>query len=81
MVRVGSWCQGILKIGDGVTIERWQWRPEGSANTERGGWKRVVRTGSDVLPCDITFSTKGLEDKKNVQSGHLLGEVVENFGW
>ena len=25
VVRVGGWCQGILKVGNDVTIERWQW--------------------------------------------------------
>lgn len=26
VVRVGGWCQGILKVGNNVTIERWQWK-------------------------------------------------------
>ena len=25
VIRVGGWCQGILKVGNDVTIERWQW--------------------------------------------------------
>lgn len=25
VVRVGGWCQGILKVGDDITTERWQW--------------------------------------------------------
>lgn len=25
VVRVGGWCQGILKVGNDLTIERWQW--------------------------------------------------------
>ena len=27
IVKVGGWCQGIMKIGDKVTIERWQREP------------------------------------------------------
>ena len=25
VVRVGGWCQGILKVGNDLTVERWQW--------------------------------------------------------
>lgn len=29
VVRVGGWCQGLLKIGNDVTLERWKWVPKG----------------------------------------------------
>lgn len=30
VVRVGGWCQGILKVGNDITIERWHWIPSSS---------------------------------------------------
>lgn len=40
VVRVGGWCQGILKIGDEITLERWKWVPGKS-----GTMDRVAMTG------------------------------------
>ncbi|KAI5782670.1 hypothetical protein EDC01DRAFT_221973 [Geopyxis carbonaria] len=46
VVRVGGWCQGIVKVGGDTTVERWM----------RGAdvrWKRVARVGKEVVPCGV----------------------------
>lgn len=63
-VKIGGWCQGIMKIGDDLTVERWQRKPkemnsdeaetEGSDREERtrNDWIRTFRIGKEVLPCE-----------------------------
>ncbi|KAI9732598.1 MAG: hypothetical protein M1834_003934 [Cirrosporium novae-zelandiae] len=49
IVRVGQWCQGILKVGSDVTVERWSW-------TDSAHWEKLVKIGDNPLPCEATFS-------------------------
>lgn len=72
VVRVGSWCQGILKVGDKLTIERWQWI--------NSGWYRTLRIGDGVLPCGATFIDRTFVEDNTLQSSDLWN-VVENFCW
>lgn len=45
VVRVGRLCQGLLRSGDEVVAERWEWN-------EKGGWSRTYLIGQDgALPC------------------------------
>ena len=84
VVRVGDWCQGILKVGDAVTVERWQWTPAAtghSASTSEGSWKRVARLGNGSLPCAVTFKTEELEVGKRIAAEALEWEVVELYRW
>jgi hypothetical protein len=46
VVRVGQFCQGVLRIGDEFAAERWEWTPQ-------AGWKRVFATGGLNMPCDV----------------------------
>ena len=67
VIKVGGWCQGIMKKGDALTVERWQYRP-GSLSEEdqkswawnrvgepedrtRNEWLLNFRAGQGVLPC------------------------------
>lgn len=43
VIRVGAWCQGLLKAEGEVTAERW-------ALTE-GQWQQTFRIGGGMLPC------------------------------
>ena len=45
IVWIGQFCQGILRIGEHVTAERWEF------DGEKGEWVRVYREGSGCLPC------------------------------
>ncbi|KAH0542852.1 hypothetical protein FGG08_002807 [Glutinoglossum americanum] len=65
IVRVGQWCQGILKVGAVTSVERWHWAPRSSdtstaskgeqSNGSGGDWERVVKTGGAYIPCSLTF--------------------------
>ena len=82
--RVGDWCQGILKVGDAVTVERWQWTPATTGHIARfsnGSWKRIARLGNGSLPCAVTFDTEDLEEGKRIAAEALEWEVVELYHW
>ena len=66
-VKIGGWCQAILKVNDDLTIERWERRPvkssDGSASTDealqertRNDWVRTFRLGKGTLPCEFMCS-------------------------
>lgn len=43
VVRIGDWCQGILRQGEDVTVERWRKA------------RSVFRTGKGRLPCESAY--------------------------
>ena len=48
IVRVGWWCQGILRTANGeVTAERWSRKPNNAL------WERVHRVGKETLACGV----------------------------
>lgn len=51
IVLVGQFCQGILRVGEAVTAERWEWRPE-------RGWALSERFGQDTLPIEALVGGK-----------------------
>lgn len=67
-VKVGGWCQAILKVEDALTIERWEWKPAAStegedlAENDKAGkrtpndWVRTFRFGEGTLPCEYMCS-------------------------
>lgn len=74
VVRVGGWCQGLMKVAGQVTAERW-------AKGRAGKWERVVRIGAGLLPCMVACMDR---DESGVPRGGRywrqacgLGFVVE----
>lgn len=67
-VKVGGWCQAILKVKDALTIERWERKPAASNENEaldeeskhetrtRNDWVRTFRFGKGILPCKYMCS-------------------------
>ena len=65
-VKIGGWCQGILKVNEKLTVERWERQSDSSgsrlqmeANEDiitrkrtRNGWIRTFRSGTATLPCE-----------------------------
>jgi Protein HRI1 len=43
-IRLGQFCQGLLREGDRITVERWEW-------TEAAGWWLCFKVGDGTLPC------------------------------
>ena len=81
-IRVGGWCQGILKEGNDLTIERWRWASqENDPHQGPGYWKRIVRIGDGEMPSPTLFKAIGDNADTATVSGELKWEVVENHRW
>lgn len=67
-IKIGGWCEGILKVEDELTIERWEWRATNrvsdvassdasvEAERTRNDWIRTFKIGNGMLPCKIMCS-------------------------
>ncbi|KAL2111087.1 hypothetical protein VUR80DRAFT_288 [Thermomyces stellatus] len=64
VVRVGQFCQGILRVGEAVTVERWEWRLE-------SGWTLSKKFGEEELPVEAL-----LRDAERL----VVGGIIENGG-
>ncbi|OLN90027.1 hypothetical protein CCHL11_07207 [Colletotrichum chlorophyti] len=72
VVWLGRFCQGISRVGEEVTAERWEWR-------EDEGWKRTVRIGDGQLPCEVLLKTGArLSVGAHVKHGDSVWDVVES---
>ncbi|KAI0701559.1 hypothetical protein C8T65DRAFT_579536 [Cerioporus squamosus] len=60
--RVGQYCQGIVRDGKGVSVQRWSW-------ADGEGWKKVAQIGDASMACDTTWR----EDLKEGDSVHRDG--------
>ncbi|KAL0640407.1 hypothetical protein Q9L58_000374 [Maublancomyces gigas] len=63
IVRVGNYCQGIMKVKGEVTCERW--------TLDQGAeeWRRIFRTGNGVLPCQVACIDHSVQAKDEMQGG------------
>lgn len=67
-VKIGGWCQAIMKVKDDLTIERWERRPVGQDKDDlpveegqlgrrtQNDWVRTFRFGNERLPCEYMCS-------------------------
>jgi len=46
VVRLGHLCQGVMRVGDDFTHQRWEW-------THEDGWRQTCVSGKLAMPCDI----------------------------
>ena len=79
IVRVGGWCQGMIKINDDTTIERWRWT-DGDGGI-LSGWEQIVRIGSGSLPCRVLWEKEDMNVGDETLSGGVKWEVVEKEVW
>lgn len=70
VVRIGQFCQGMLRIGDKVALERWQWK-------ESNGWKRIARIGDLWLPCGPILEGERLRLGGELKFGDYVWKVFE----
>ena len=92
VVRVGGWCQGMLRGKEEVTVERWRctglrnihgWS-DGSVPEERveeEGWQRIARLGDGEMPCNATFKVQGLQEGGKLKARDVEWQVTEVFTW
>ncbi|KAL5501420.1 hypothetical protein ACEPAH_8680 [Sanghuangporus vaninii] len=50
LIRVGGWCQGVLRDTNGFTAERWKLSGD-SADSNTKTWVPVFRSGQGNIPC------------------------------
>ena len=83
VVRVGQYCQGILKIGDKVAVERWEFvnkKDDANGEVVGGDWTRTVLLGDAMLPCNVTFKPGNVQEGSKIFHGNyewLVNEVRE----
>lgn len=68
MVVLGRHCQALVRTEEGVSAERWEYE---------GGWKRVVRTGEEVLCEDVLRKLPGLSVGQRHEVAGRAWDVVE----
>jgi hypothetical protein len=72
VVLLGQYCQGILREGDDLTIERWQW------DSSAGEWKKHFKIGDGVLACSAAIQhAHELEKDTDILLGLQAWTVVE----
>lgn len=73
VIKIGGWCQGVLKRDGQLTVERWELRPKDGNETSqsqenqmaestrtRNDWIMVFKVGDEVLACkDVCANTEG----------------------
>lgn len=70
VVRVGQFCQGLLRVRDGLSLERWEWESE-------KGWRRMAKMGDMWLPCGVLLEGEKLRLGGEVKYGEFAWKVVE----
>ncbi|KAG9667155.1 hypothetical protein KCU99_g9090, partial [Aureobasidium melanogenum] len=79
VVRVGEHCQGILKVGEHVTVERWRF--EVSGKESKGDWKRLARLGDLFLPVSLAFTPEQVIEGNVLTYGDYTWVVKEVYSW
>lgn len=80
VIRIGGWCQGILKKRDEVSVERWQLGERG-ASSGNDGWNRIVKIGIDELPCGKILNTENPREGQQINYAGISWAVVEVSTW
>ena len=91
VIKIGGWCQGIMKMDGRLTVERWQLKPKyGDASESpenaveestrtRNDWVRTFKVGTEILACeDICAHTYG---KLGTNTTKLYGEKDNKTEW
>ncbi len=89
VVRVGQFVEGIVRVGERVATERWEFRfkdEDGGGGREgtgglKKGWMRVARTRDLFLPCAVTFMPEVLGLGGRVTYGDFEWVVEEVWEW
>lgn len=68
VVRVADRCQGIIRAGEAVTVERWRKKED--------GWVREIRVGDGFLPCAVTFDPERTNVGSEVRHEGLVWKVT-----
>jgi hypothetical protein len=73
IIWVGQYCQGVLKEGDKITAERWEY--DFVPNKGKGEWVRTFRIGDGSLPCGwLVKESDGIRRGETLCAPKLLGD-------
>lgn len=67
VIKLGNYCQGFIRIGENICVERWQ---------SNGQAIRTVRIGTDELPCQLAIE-RNFTLGEEIISGDRCWTVVE----
>ena len=70
VMRLGQYCQGVIRVGEYFSLERWLW--EG-----KDGWKRQARIGDLWMPCGVVLDGERVNMGGEVKHGEYVWKVVE----
>lgn len=70
VVRVGQVCQGMVRVREEYSCERWLW-------TKEGGWKRTWKDGGIWMPTALAMEGGVLEVGDDVKFEDFPWKVVE----
>lgn len=79
VVRVGQYCQGLMRVGDDISLARWSWDREHE-------WKAVMKVGDSEFPIDVAVRDGGwkLGQEITVRTGSgrdFVWNVTETEGF
>lgn len=73
VVRLGKFCQGVMRTKEAFVAERWEWSAE-------SGWKRSLKVGHGNLPCSAAIDAEGkLTSGQEVGEGDHVWKVIELY--
>lgn len=80
VVRVGQFCQGVIRSGQYFSLERWVWmNGEKKVGEGERSWRRTSRIGSFWMPCGPAMEAEmgRLKLGGEVKYGEFIWTVVE----
>ncbi|KAI0669127.1 hypothetical protein C8Q78DRAFT_977913 [Trametes maxima] len=69
VVRVGQFCQGIVRDGESVSVQRWAWADD--------KWTKVGQLGDIPIPCELTFERLSLPSVVENEKSDFVWEIKE----
>ncbi|KAF4971268.1 hypothetical protein FSARC_1838 [Fusarium sarcochroum] len=73
VVRLGRYAQGLVRVGEKIALERWEWK-------EENGWKRTIRMGDGDLPIKKILGKEAFKEGDSVDVEGRSWKVVEASG-
>ncbi|KAL8749013.1 MAG: hypothetical protein Q9184_006974 [Pyrenodesmia sp. 2 TL-2023] len=80
IIRLGDYCQGILKKDGEVTVERWEWYFS-HIDSKDGKWYKTVTIGTDDMPCDEVLGSEPPHEGQQIKRAGITWNVVEVSTW
>lgn len=80
IIRLGDYCQGILKKEGEVTVERWESHVN-DVNSKQGKWHKTATVGTDEMPCDEVLGSEPPHEGQQINRAGMMWDVVEVATW